>query len=197
MGLETKYSVIFFIAGILAGVVLSQARRFLKSGWFYGGIALALVIFLPNFLWQVQHDFICYQFLHHIHVRDVGEGRADGFLLDQFRICVNLFAAPLWLAGVVAFLLNRRYRMLAWMYLVPLALFFFAKGRGYYMAGAYPMLLAMGAVTAERWLGSLPPLGPADGGRCFLCRAGGVRGVRYCHDFSAGSERAAAQFCFG
>ncbi len=159
LGLQTKYSVIFFIAGILVGVVLSQARRFLKSGWFYGGIALALVIFLPNFLWQVRHDFISYQFLHSIHIRDVRIGRADGFLLDQFRICVNLFAAPVWIAGAVAFLLNRRYRMLAWMYLVPLALFFFAKGRGYYMAGAYPMLLAMGAGTAERWLGSLPRWG--------------------------------------
>ena len=48
------------------------------SGWFWAGIALALLIFLPNFLWLVRHDFISYHFLQHIHVRDVGEGRADG-----------------------------------------------------------------------------------------------------------------------
>ena len=46
--------------------------------------------------------------------------------------------------------------MLAWMYLVPLAIFFFAKGRGYYMAAAYPMLMAMGANTGERWLDRWP-----------------------------------------
>jgi 4-amino-4-deoxy-L-arabinose transferase-like glycosyltransferase len=159
MGLLTKYSIIFFIAGILLGVVLSSARRFLKSPWFWAGIALALTIFLPNFLWQVRHQFISYHFLQHIHIRDVGEGRADGFLPDQFRICVNLFAAPLWLVGLVAFLRNRRYRMLAWMYLVPLVFFFFAKGRGYYLAAAYPMLLAMGATAGERWLASLPRWG--------------------------------------
>ena len=159
LGLLTKYSIIFFIAGILGGVVLSRARRFLASGWFWAGIAVALLIFLPNFLWQVRHGFISYHFLQHIHVRDVGEGRASSFLPDQFLICVNLFAAPLWLAGLVTFLSERRYRMLAWMYLIPLALFFFAKGRGYYMAGAYPMLLAMGAAAAERWLTSLPRLG--------------------------------------
>jgi len=51
---------------------------------------------------------------------------------------VNLFAAPLWIAGLIAFLRHSRYRMLAWMYLVPIAIFFFAKGRGYYTAGAYP-----------------------------------------------------------
>jgi hypothetical protein len=159
LGLLTKYSIVFFIAGILGGVVLSRARRFLASGWFWAGIALALLIFLPNFLWQVNHGFISYHFLQHIHVRDVGEGRANGFLPDQFLICANLFAAPLWLAGLVRFLSDRRYRMLAWMYLLPLALFFFAKGRGYYMAGAYPMLLAMGAAASEQWLASLPRLG--------------------------------------
>lgn len=159
LGLLTKYDVVFFIAGILAGVVFTRARRFVLSGWFWAGIALALLIFLPNFLWLVLHDFISYHFLHHIHVRDVGEGRAQGFFRAQFWVCVNLFAAPLWIAGLVAFVWSRRYRMLAWMYLVPLAIFFIAKGRGYYVAAAYPMLLAMGAAVGERWVASLPKLG--------------------------------------
>jgi Dolichyl-phosphate-mannose-protein mannosyltransferase len=155
-GLLTKYSIVFYIAGILLGVVLTPARRFLRSGWFWAGIALALLIFLPNFLWLVRHDFISYRFLQHIHARDVGEGRAAGFLKGQFLICANLAAAPLWFAGLIGFLRNRRYRMIAFMYLVPLAIFYFAKGRHYYMAPAYPMLLAMGSVLAERWLTSLP-----------------------------------------
>ena len=159
LGLQTKYSITFFIAGILGGVTLSRARRYLASGWFWGGIALALLIFLPNFLWLVHHNFISYHFLQHIHARDVSEGRAEGFLRDQFLICTNPFAAPLWLARLALYLSDRRYRMLAWMYLIPLALFFFGQGRGYYMAAAYPMLLAMGAVGAERWLDSLPRLG--------------------------------------
>jgi hypothetical protein len=159
VGLLTKYSIVFYIAGILAGVVLTSARWSLKSVWFWSGVALALLFFLPNFLWLLHHDFISYTFLQHIHVRDVAEGRADGFLLDQFRICVNLFAAPLWIAGLVGYLRSPRYRMLAVMYLVPFALFFFGKGRGYYVCGAYPMLLAMGAVLGERWLSSLPRWG--------------------------------------
>ena len=120
---------------------------------------VALLTFLPNFLWLVRHDFVSYHFLQHIHARDVGEGRAEGFWWGQFRICANLAAAPVWLAGLAGFLCNRRYRMLAFMYFVPLAIFYFAKGRGYYMAPAYPMLLAMGAVLGERWLNSLPRWG--------------------------------------
>ena len=156
LGLQTKYAIAFYIAGILAGVALTEARRFLKSGWFWAGIVVALAIFLPNLLWLVHHDFVSYQFLKHIHARDVGEGRADGFLRDQVLICINLATAPLCLAGLIGFLRERRYRMLAWMYLIPGALFFFGKGRGYYTAGTYPMLTAMGAVIAERWTGSLP-----------------------------------------
>src|SRR5271170_1742289 len=112
VGLQTKYSICFFIAGILAGMLLSGARRYFLSGWFWGGVGVALLIFLPNFVWQVHHGFISLRFLQHIHVRDVGEGRANGFLRDQFIICTNLFAAPLWIAGLVSFLRSGRYRML-------------------------------------------------------------------------------------
>jgi 4-amino-4-deoxy-L-arabinose transferase-like glycosyltransferase len=155
LGLMTKYTICFFIAGILGGMLLTQARRFFLSGWFWCGVAVALVIFLPNFVWQVRHGFISVHFLQHIHMRDVGEGRADGFWRDQFIICANLFAAPLWIGGLIAFLRNRRYRMMGWMYLVPLTLFIVGKGRGYYVAAAYPMLMAMGAVAGERWVTSL------------------------------------------
>jgi hypothetical protein len=155
VGLMSKYTICFFIAGILGGMLLSGARRFFLSGWFWGGLAVALLIFLPNFVWQVRHDFISVYFLQHIHVRDVGEGRANGFLRDQFIVCANPFAAPLWIAGLIYFFGDRRYRMLGWMYVVPLALFVIGKGRGYYMAAAYPMLMAMGAVAGERWVGSL------------------------------------------
>jgi len=41
--------------------------------------------------------------------------------------------------------------MQTWMYLAPLALFPIGNGRGYYLAAAYPMLLAMGAVVGEGW----------------------------------------------
>jgi hypothetical protein len=152
VGLETKYSITFYIAGMLAGVVFTPARRYLLNKWFWAGVALALLIFLPNLLWLVRHDFISYQFLQHIHARDVGEGRAQGFLTDQFKANANAAAAVIWIAGLICYLRDRRYRMVAWMYLVPFAMFLVAKGRFYYLSPAYPMLLAMGAVMGERWL---------------------------------------------
>lgn len=156
LGLQTKYSIVFYIAGILAGVVLTNVRRYLLSMWFWAGIGVALAIFAPNFVWLVRHDFISYRFLQHIHTRDVGEGRAEGFLLGQFLANANLFAAPVWVAGLIAFFRSKRYRMLGWMLVVPVALFWVSKGRFYYTCGAYPMALAMGAAVSERWLSTRP-----------------------------------------
>ena len=154
IGLQTKYTMGFYVVGIVGGVVFTQARRYLASGWLWAGVALSVLIFLPNLLWQVKHDFISLHFLQSIHTRDVGEGRAGGFLIQQFWLCTQVISVPLWIAGLIGYLRNSRYRMLAWMYLIPLALFVAGKGRSYYLAAAYPMLLAMGAVMVEKWITS-------------------------------------------
>ena len=155
LGFMTKYAIGFYVAGIIGGLVLTRARRFLASKWFWAGIALAFVICLPNLLWQARHGWISWHFLQHIHKRDVGEGRADHFLTRQFWLCTNLFSIPLWLAGLILYLRDRRYRMLGWMYVIPLALFMIGKGRDYYLAAAYPMLMAMGSVAGERWVAGM------------------------------------------
>ena len=155
VGLQTKYTMCFFLAGLAGGVLLTPARRYFASRWLWAGVAIAFLIFLPNLVWQLRHNFISLHFLQHIHVRDVGEGRAEGFVSQQFWLCANLFAAPLWIAGLIGFFRDRRYRILAWMYVIPFALFWIAKGRFYYLAAAYPMLFAMGAVMGERWVESL------------------------------------------
>ena len=158
IGFMTKYTMGFYLAGILGGMVLTRARRYLMSGWFWGGMALGVAICLPNVLWQVKHGFISLHFLQHIHQRDVAQGRAEGYWRDQFMICTNPFAAPLWIAGLVGYLRDRRFRMLGWMYLIPLVLYAVGKGRGYYLGGAYPMLMAMGAVIGAAWLTSMSTL---------------------------------------
>ena len=155
VGFQTKYTMGFFLCGVFGGILLTRARRYLASGWFWGGMALGFAICLPNLVWQVRHGFISLHFLQSIHKRDVGEGRADGFLSQQFWLCTNLITVPLWFTGLLSYMWDRRYRMLGWMYLIPLALFAISKGRSYYLGAAYPMLLAMGSIVAERWLASL------------------------------------------
>jgi MFS family permease len=157
LGLLTKYTILFFVAGLLAGVLFTPNRRFLRSGWFWSGVALALVLALPVIVWQFQHHWLALAWMKSIHARDVSWGRADHFLLNQLWSVANPVTLPLWGAGlwfVFATRPGKPFRMLGWMYAVPLVLFVIAKGRDYYMAPAYSMLLAAGAVWGEGWLGS-------------------------------------------
>jgi 4-amino-4-deoxy-L-arabinose transferase-like glycosyltransferase len=158
IGLETKYTICFFALALLSGFLLTRARRLLVCWWLLGGVAIALLIFLPNLLWQLRHDFISYHFLHSIHIRDVGLGRGNQFIFKQFFVCTNFYAAPLWMGGLLCFLRSPRYRPLAWMYLLPLAFFLVENGIFYYLAPAYPMLIAMGAAEGEHWVASLSKL---------------------------------------
>ena len=38
-------------------LLLSQERRELLKPWIWAGLAIALLIFLPNVLWQVQNGY--------------------------------------------------------------------------------------------------------------------------------------------
>jgi 4-amino-4-deoxy-L-arabinose transferase-like glycosyltransferase len=157
LGMMTKYTIAFYIAGVVAGVVLTQNRRYLVSPWLWGGVALSFLIFLPNLIWQAQHNFISLDFLSDIHARDVRIGRTDDYLVEQLLL-PNPFTIPLWIAGLIFYLFaptGQRYRPLGWMFVVPFALFLVTQGRGYYLAPAYPMLVAAGVVVLERWLVSL------------------------------------------
>lgn len=51
---------------------------------------------------------------------------------------------------------GRRYRVLGWMYVTPFILLLIMQGRFYYLAPAYPMLIAAGAAVGDRWLDQLP-----------------------------------------
>jgi hypothetical protein len=159
IGLMTKYTLAYLVAGLVIGILLTPARRYLKSPWLWGGVGLALLIVMPNLIWQYQHDFITLDFLRSIHARDIRIGRADTFLTEQLTYSVNPLTIPMWLAGLYFYFFavsGRRYRALGWMFIVPLALFILTQGRPYYFAPAYPMLFAGGAVTIEGWLRSLP-----------------------------------------
>src|SRR5437899_157905 len=117
LGMMAKYTMGFFALGIVGGVLLTDARRYLKSKWLWYGVAASLLIFLPNLVWQAQHHFVSLDFLRHIHERDIRIGRTQGFLPGQLKM--TLLAFPLFVAGLYFCLFaqnGRRFRMLGWMY---------------------------------------------------------------------------------
>ena len=112
-----------------------------------------MLILLPNLIWQTRRNFVSLEFLRFLHERDVGTGVTDWFLAGQLEL--TLMAFPLAAAGLWFCLFSddgKRYRMVGWMYAMPLVLFLAMRGRDYYLAPAYPMLYAAGAVWVEKWM---------------------------------------------
>jgi len=153
IGMENKYSIAFFIVGVVTGLMLSPGRRFFRGRWMWIGGLAAFLIFLPNLLWLVRHDFPFLELMNNVRRsgRDIARGPI-AFVLDQAML-VNPLLFPLWIGGLVWLLFTRagrRYAVLGWTYLVMLILFIGLKGKNYYLAPAYPMLLAAGAVAFEQ-----------------------------------------------
>jgi|SRR5579863_3503048 len=154
LGMMTKYTMAFFVTGLVAAVLVTKLRRHLLIPWLWAGVAISLLIFLPNLIWQSRHDFISLEFLQHIHTRDVGQGRTRGFLPQQLYVCVSLFLCPLPFMGLWFFFTERgrKYRPLGWMFVFTFVLFIIAKARSYYPGPLYPMLFAGGSVLWEQWI---------------------------------------------
>ncbi len=157
VGLMAKYTVAFFIAALLVGLLLTPARRFFMSRWFLFGCGITLLIVMPNIIWQVRHSLISLHFLEYIHARDLrwGRGSSGEFWAFQALACENGFALPLTIAGIIAAWRIARYRAISIAFIATILLFAFAKARGYYTGAVFPVVIAFGAVAMTLWMSSL------------------------------------------
>lgn len=155
LGLENKHSTAFFGIAVGIALVLSPERRWLRTRWPWLAVALALALFLPNLVWQVQHDFPTLEDLGNVRRsgKNVVLGPAE--FVGQQILMMHPVLLPLWLGGLAWLFRGAggRYRLLGWTYVVFFGLLFALRGKNYYLAPIYSMLLAAGAVGFEGIVG--------------------------------------------
>jgi len=157
LGLQNKHSTLLFGFAVGVSLLLVPARRELGRRWIWLGLGLALVVFLPNLIWQWAHGFPTIEDLQNVARTGKNVVLAPVAFLAQQVLLLHPLLAPLWLAGVAWLLFAQagRYRLLGWTFLVFFATAFALKAKNYYLAPVYPMLLAAGAVGLEsalrRW----------------------------------------------
>ncbi|HEY2016987.1 MAG TPA: glycosyltransferase family 39 protein [Bryobacteraceae bacterium] len=157
-GLENKYSMGIFGAGIVVGLLLTPQRRFLASRWLWIGGAVAFLIFLPNLLWNIQHHFPFLELQANIRRsgRDVPL-RPVAFFAQEI-LSMHPLSLPIWLAGLWFFLgskVGRPFRALGWAWLLTAIVIVTLSPRIYYLFPAFPILFAAGAVAVDRWCSGL------------------------------------------
>lgn len=146
LGLMNKYSMGFFVIGLIVGLLLTSERRQLLDLRFWLGAAIAFVIFLPHIIWQLQHDFPSLEFMR----RAAGEKNAQlavsDFLLGQF-MQTGFGQSLLWLLGLAYFFFNRQVkelRLFGWSYLVVFGMMILSQAKIYYLTPIYSIYIAAG-----------------------------------------------------
>jgi 4-amino-4-deoxy-L-arabinose transferase-like glycosyltransferase len=155
MGLENKHSMLIFGSGMVAGLALTRQRHWLRSPWFWAGGAIALLVFLPNLLWNIQNHFPFLELQANIRGsgRDVALSPISFF--GEETLAMLPLSLPIWLAGLWYLFLDtegERFRVLGWAWLVTAAVIMALSPRIYYLFPAYPVLFAAGSVAWESWL---------------------------------------------
>lgn len=153
LGLLNKPSMTFFLVALALGLLCTSARRVFFTPWAAAGIALLILIALPNLLWQMHNHWPTLEFLNN------GKLRHKNAILDPLHFFLAQFAMMqpvnvfLWVAGVISLLRAKSIRDGRWLgvaYLVLYVMMSALHAKDYYLEGIYPALFAAGAVAWER-----------------------------------------------
>ncbi len=152
IGLMTKHSTAFFLAATLAGIVVSPQRRLLFRRGPWMAAAVAALVVSPNIYWEIRQHWPTLEFLRNASAHKNYAASPLEFLSAQALI-IGPLSVPLVVAGVIWLLVAsgaRVFRAIGWGFVAIFALLFAMKAKHYYMAPAYPVVFAAGAVALER-----------------------------------------------
>lgn len=151
LGLMNKFSMAFLGFGVAVGLLLTPHRKYYLSWQLYAGGALALLIYMPNLLWQFTHDFAMFEFMHNASSFKNAPNPPLIFLLGQV-IEFHPFNALLCVAGLGFALFHpagRQWRAVALIFVTIFLVFAFTNGKNYYLAPAYVLAYPLGALAVE------------------------------------------------
>jgi Dolichyl-phosphate-mannose-protein mannosyltransferase len=158
LGMENKYSVAVFAFALLLGLLLTPQRKFLFTPWLLAGGGVALLIFLPNLLWNIQHHWPFLELMHNIRESGRDVVLSPGQFIGQQVLLMNPTSAVFWMCGVLFYFFARTakaYRVFGWAFVITFAFFLLAHGKNYYSAPMYTIAFAGGALAVERFFAGL------------------------------------------
>ena len=151
LGILSKYMIVVFVLSIFAGILFTRQRQLLKNKHLWLSMLLALVIALPNIIWQFTHGIPAIHHVEELQKTQLKFISPFKFLIQQLLLTANSF--PVWIAGLLVFALHpdyRSFRVFVWAYITMLIIFTLTGGKDYYTLGFYPLLFAAGSIWFER-----------------------------------------------
>lgn len=154
LGLLNKTSILWLSAGIFAGTIFTPLRKDLNTKYPYVAALIALLIFSPFIIWNLTHDFAHLEFMRNAATQKYDDLTPVSFILDQILI-LNPASILLWISGLVFFFISKtgkKFRAPGFIWLITFVILFINwHSKGEYIAAAYQILFASGAVMLEKW----------------------------------------------
>jgi 4-amino-4-deoxy-L-arabinose transferase-like glycosyltransferase len=155
VGLSTynKLLVAVLLVAMAAGLALAGPRRVLWSKWVLGGLTAALLIGLPNLVYQATHGWPQLAM-----GRALASNNAGSVRIQMWPFLVLILGPPLvpiWCAGLVSLVRRpdwRQIRFIAPAFPVLLVLVFVMGAQFYYPFGLLAVLFAIGCVPTADWM---------------------------------------------
>jgi hypothetical protein len=152
IGFLNKYSIAFFIVAFLISILLTSHRNLLISKYFFFGGLLGIIIILPNLIWQFNHNWPLLYHMAELQRYQLVNVTIIGFIIDQFMM--NLPGLVIWMTGLITFLFfksEKKFRVLAYLYLLTVLLILLFRGKSYYTLGLYTILFALGGYAVDKY----------------------------------------------
>lgn len=161
LGLYNKYLVILLLVGLALALLLVGPRDAVRSRWLWFGVGAAIVIGLPNLVYQVVHGFPQLEMSRSLADTDSAtQGEQRLRLLPMQLVLLGPVSAPVWISGIWALLRwpeLRRARAIGVAYGVLCVILLAVEGQSYYTPGLLISIYAVGCVAMVRWCSSLRP----------------------------------------
>lgn len=152
LGLLNKVSVAFLGFGVVVGLLLTHHRRFFATKELWLGGLIAFAVFLPHLWWQWRNDWPTPEFIRNATQHKILAKSISDYFLGQL-VDMHPIVAPIWIGGIIYGLLGRSvkaFRILSIVFIAVFALLALRGGKVYYLSPAFPPVLALGALWAER-----------------------------------------------
>ncbi|MBC8278009.1 MAG: glycosyltransferase family 39 protein [FCB group bacterium] len=151
IGLLNKISVLFLGFGLFVGLLATEHRRMFLHKWLWVTAGIAGLMFIPHIIWQIANGWPTLEFMHNAATYKNIDLAPVQFLLEHM-FEINPISFVLLAMGLGFFLFSNtgsKFRIFGWLYLAIYILFNFQNAKTYYLAPAYPLMLAGGAVFFE------------------------------------------------
>lgn len=151
IGLMVKITMGFLLVCLIFGILLTRARKYLATKWFWIAAAIAAACCAPYIIWQGSNGFPIVEYL--LAYRDARTYSPSAITLLQYVFVVmNPASVLLWLGSLVLLFTKRGrvFRPFAWAFLAYFTLAAILSVKFYALAGTLLPLLAFGSVCLER-----------------------------------------------